>query len=235
MEKLIKINNVSKNYGKFQVLKDVDLELESGKIVGLCGPNGAGKTTLIKTITGLLRAYDGNITVGGYAVGPESKALVSYLPDINYFEDDMSGKRAVELYSDMYADFDEHIFRELMHKMKLEMSQKIRKMSKGMKEKFQLALCLSRQASIYILDEPIAGVDPASRDLIIETILGNYSEGALMIISTHLISDIEPVLDEVIFLNNGEVTLHDNCDALRERTDMSINELFREEFKWSSN
>ena len=136
---------------------------------------------------------------------------------------------------DMYHDFDEKIFESLMDQMKLEMNQPLKKMSKGMKEKFQLALCLSRQAQIYLLDEPIAGVDPASRDLIIETILGNYSEGALMVISTHLIADIESILDEVVFINEGEITRHENCDVLREQEGMSINELFRKEFKWSQN
>lgn len=232
---LIEIKHVSKKYGKFSVLNDINLELGAGKIVGLCGPNGAGKTTLIKMLTGLLRDFDGAITVGGYEIGSETKALISYLPDINYFNDNITGARAKSLYVDMYPDFDALIYIELMEKLKLDMKKPLKKMSKGMKEKFQLALCLSRQAEVYLLDEPIAGVDPASRDLIIETILGNYSEGSLMVISTHLIQDIETVLDEVIFLNEGKVTLFENCDALRERTGKSVNELFREEFKWSGN
>lgn len=235
MNALVEIKNVSKSYGKFKVLNNVNLSLESGKIVGLCGPNGAGKTTLIKMLTGLLRDYQGDISIDNNPVGSKSKALISYLPDINYFNDDITGERAKALYIDMYHDFDRAVFERLMSQMKMDMKQALKKMSKGMKEKFQLALCLSRQAEIYILDEPIAGVDPASRDLIIETILGNYSEGALMIISTHLITDVEPVLDEVVFLNNGEITLHENCDVIRERTELSINELFRKEFKWSQN
>ena len=232
---MIEVKHIEKHYGKFHVLKDVNLKLEQGKIVGLCGPNGAGKTTLIKILTGLLRDFKGEVLVDNYQVGPESKALISYLPDLNYFNDTMSGKRAIILYKDMYHDFDEKIFESLMDQMKLEMNQPLKKMSKGMKEKFQLALCLSRQAQIYLLDEPIAGVDPASRDLIIETILGNYSEGALMVISTHLIADIESILDEVVFINEGEITRHENCDVLREQEGMSINELFRKEFKWSQN
>lgn len=235
MSALIELKDINKNYGKFQVLKDIDLELSGGKIVGLCGPNGAGKTTLIKMLTGLLRSYHGEIRIKSEPVGAKSKALISYLPDINYFNDNITGNRAEKLYLDMYQDFDDNIFKNLMNQMKLDMSQPLKKMSKGMKEKFQLALCLARQAEIYLLDEPIAGVDPASRDLIIETILGNYSEGALMVVSTHLIADIEPILDEVVFLNEGEITLHDNCDDLREREGMSVNELFRREFKWSQN
>ncbi len=232
MTGLIEIKNITKSYGKFKVLNNVDLSLEGGKIVGLCGPNGAGKTTLIKMITGLLRDYEGEILVSDKPIGPESKALISYLPDINYFNDNMNGEKAKSLYIDMYADFDPVVFGNLMNQMRLDTHIPLKKMSKGMREKFQLALCLSRQAAIYLLDEPIAGVDPASRDLIIETILGNYSEGALMVISTHLIADIEAVLDEVIFINNGEITLHENCDILRERTGLSVNELFRKEFKW---
>ena len=232
MTELIEIKNITKSYGKFKVLNNVDLSLEGGKIVGLCGPNGAGKTTLIKMITGLLRDYEGEILVSDKPIGSESKALISYLPDINYFNDNMNGEKAKSLYIDMYADFDPVVFGNLMNQMRLDTHIPLKKMSKGMREKFQLALCLSRQAAIYLLDEPIAGVDPASRDLIIETILGNYSEGALMVISTHLIADIEAVLDEVIFINNGEITLHENCDILRERTGLSVNELFRKEFKW---
>lgn len=233
MSALVKIEHLNKKYGQYHVLNDLDLSLDSGKIVGLCGPNGAGKTTLIKILTGLLRDYDGNVTIDGQGIGVHSKTLISYLPDINYFEDSMSGKRAQKLYLDMYQDFNEAKFLELMDKMKLDLTKPLKKMSKGMKEKFQLALCLSRDAQIYILDEPIAGVDPASRDLIIETILTNYNSDALMIMSTHIIADIENILDEVIFINEGKITLHENCDDLRERTGLSVNELFREEFKWS--
>lgn len=231
MSNLIEVKKLSKNYGKHSVLKDIDLSLGGGKIIGLCGPNGAGKTTLIKMIVGLLRDYEGDITVGGFEVGFATKSMISYLPDINYFSDTLNGKNASSLYKDMYADFDEMRFIELMEKMQLDSSKPLKKMSKGMKEKFQLALCLSRQAAIYILDEPIAGVDPAARDTIIETILSNYNEDALLLISTHLIQDIEILLDEVVFLNNGKVTLHENCDDLRESRGMSVNEVFREEFR----
>lgn len=235
MSNIIEIKHLNKNYGKYDILKDVNLNLDQGKIVGLCGPNGAGKTTLIKILSGLLRAYEGEVLVDGKPIGNNSKALISYLPDINYFDDSITAKKADSLYKDMYADYDSQIFLELLEKMKLDYDQPLKKMSKGMKEKFQLALCLSRQAEIYLIDEPIAGVDPASRDLIIETILGTYHEDALIIISTHLIQDIEAVLDEVIFLKEGEVMLHENCDELRERTGQSVNEVFREVFRWSEN
>lgn len=235
MSKILEISNLEKNYGKFEILKDVELSLDKGKIIGLCGPNGAGKTTLIKILAGLLRDYKGDISVGGHPIGFASKAMISYLPDLNYFDDNISGKRAIALYNDMYPDFDQQIFIDLLDRMKLDINMPLKKMSKGMKEKFQLALCLSRQAEVYLIDEPIAGVDPASRDLIIETILGTYNEDALMLISTHLIQDIEPVLDEVIFLKDGRINLHENCDDLRERTGQSVNEVFREVFRWSEN
>lgn len=230
---MINVRNLEKSYGKFEVLKDLNLELKSNRIIGLCGPNGSGKTTLIKTITGLLRNYKGEVLINGEAPSYKSKQLISYLPDLNYFNENYNAKQAKEYYKDMYADFNPDTFDDLLNKMHLSDDIKLRKMSKGMKEKFQLALCLSREAEIYILDEPIAGVDPASRDLIMETILNTYREDSLLIIATHLISDIETVLDEVIFINEGQITLHDNCDVLRERTGLSINELFREEFRWS--
>ena len=232
MSNILEIKDVNKNYGKTQVLKDVTLNLDSGKIIGLCGPNGSGKTTLIKIIVGLLRDFKGEVLVNGKKVGPESKAVISYLPDIDYLEGNIRGHKISSLYQDMYADFDIHLLEDLFLKMKLDGSMMVSEMSKGMREKFQLALCLSRKAHIYILDEPIAGVDPASRDSIIETIIETYTQDALLLISTHLIQDIESVLEEVIFLNEGRVTLHENCDVLREKNNMSIDALFREEFKW---
>lgn len=232
MSKILEIKDVSKKYGKNLVLSDVNLNLDSGKIIGLCGPNGSGKTTLIKIIVGLLRDYKGNIKVNNKDIGPESKAVISYLPDIDYLDANVTGKKIAELYQDMYKNFDINLLEELFAKMKLDGSMKVSRMSKGMREKFQLALCLSRRADIYILDEPIAGVDPASRDSIIETIIENYTQDSLLLISTHLIQDIESVLEEVIFLNEGHVTLHENCDVLREEKGMSIDALFREEFKW---
>ncbi|QIK69379.1 ABC transporter ATP-binding protein [Erysipelothrix sp. HDW6C] len=228
----LSLRGLQKAYGNTPVINNVNLELTGGKIIGLCGPNGAGKTTLIKMIMGLLRDYHGDIKVLGDDIGPKSKARISYLPDVEYLDPRATGLSTAKLYQDMYADFDLHTLEDLFVKMKLDSSMPVSKMSKGMREKFQLALCLSRQADIYIFDEPIAGVDPASRDSIIDTILSNYTKDALLIISTHLIADIEPVLDEVVFLKDGAIYLHENCDDLREERGASVNDVFREVFKW---
>lgn len=229
---ILEIKDLNKYYGKREVIRGVNLSLTSGKIVGLCGPNGAGKTTIIKMIVGLLRDFKGEIRVNGDLVGSTSKAVISYQPDVEALNPSLTGKKAAVTYSEMYEDFDAGLLEDLFTKLKLESDLPIRKMSKGMREKFQLALTLSRKADIYIFDEPIAGVDPASRDSIMDTILSNYTQDALLIISTHLIQDIESVLDEVVFVNDGLITLHENCDDLREDRNMSIDEIFREEFKW---
>lgn len=229
---ILEISNLTKKYGKREVIRGVNLTLTSGKIVGLCGPNGAGKTTIIKMIVGLLRDFKGEIRVKGNLVGSETKAVVSYQPDVEALDPNLTGKHASATYTDMYTDFDPAVLEDLFIKLKLEGDMPLRKMSKGMREKFQLALTLSRKADVYIFDEPIAGVDPASRDSILATILSNYTKDALLIISTHLIQDIESVLDEVVFVNDGRITLHENCDDLREARNMSIDEIFREEFKW---
>lgn len=235
MSEMVHTEHLSKSYGKKTVLNNVNLALEAGRIVGLCGPNGAGKTTLIKIMTGLLADYKGTIQIDGQKVGAHSKAVVSYLPDILTLPKEMTGLKAASLYQDMYADFDIAIMEDLFQRMRLDAKMPLAKMSKGMRERFSLALTLARRAKVYIFDEPIAGVDPAARDLILETIIGTYTKDALLIISTHLIQDVETVLDEVIFLNDGRVSLHRNCDELRSETGKSIDELFREEFKWSSN
>lgn len=229
---ILEIKNLQKKYGKREVIRGVNLSLTSGKIVGLCGPNGAGKTTIIKMIVGLLRDYKGEILINGEKIGAKTKAIVSYQPDVEALNPNLTGKIAARTYSDMYADFDPLVLEDLFNKLKLDGDLPLRKMSKGMREKFQLALTLSRRADIYIFDEPIAGVDPASRDSIMATILNNYTKDSLLIISTHLIQDIESVLDEVIFVNDGVITLHENCDDLRETRNMSIDEIFREEYKW---
>lgn len=229
---IVSIQNVSKRYGKTQVLNNVTLSLERGKIIGLCGPNGAGKTTLIKVLVGLLRDHSGEILIDGKPIGAHSKSLISYLPDTDTFDSKFTGAQAARLYKDMYKDFSETTLIELFEKMQLKLDMPLKKMSKGMREKFQLALCLSRKADIYFLDEPIAGVDPAARDSIIETILGNYSQDSLLVISTHLIQDIENVLDEVVFIKDGAIVLHENCDTLREEKGMTVDALFREVFKW---
>ena len=197
---MISIVNVSKRYGKTQALDGVNLELPAGKIIGLCGPNGSGKTTLMKILVGLLRDFDGDVFINQHAINQESKALISYLPDINYIDGKVNGNYMRTYFNDMYSDFDSDKFDQMMKLMKLDINQSFNTMSKGMKEKLQVALVMSRKASIYILDEPIGGVDPASRELILNTILDNYDPQALVLISTVLIGDFEQIFDQVIFL-----------------------------------
>lgn len=229
---LITMSNVSMSYGKKRVINDINLTLSNNKVIGLCGPNGAGKTTLIKMIVGLLRDFDGEILIDKNKIGKITKSLVSYQADTITLESNLSGNKIIDLYEKLYQDFDRNKFIDLLTKFKVPLDQPIKKMSKGMKEKFQLALTLSRNAKVFIFDEPIAGVDPASRDSILETIINHYSQDALLIISTHLIQDIETILDEVIFIDDGKVILHQNCDDLREERNQSIDQIFREEFKW---
>lgn len=231
MEELIRIQNLNKSYGKKKVLKNVNLSLTSGKIIGLLGPNGSGKTTLIKILNGLLKDYQGEILIDQQPLGVHSKSIISYLPDEPYFENWMTTTDALNLFKDLYQDFDYDKAISLMGRMNIEKNVKIKELSKGMKEKFQLALVMSRKAKIYILDEPIGGVDPAARDFILDVILKNYAEDAVVLISTHLIADIEKIFDEVIFLKNGEVVLHEDSEELRTKRQTSIDEIFREEFK----
>lgn len=231
MSELIQIDNLNKKYGKKLVLKDVHLTLTSGKIIGLLGPNGSGKTTLIKILNGLLKDYEGHIHIDQQPIGVHSKNVISYLPDEPYFENWMTTSDALNLFVDMYEDFDLNKALSLMERMDIEKSIKIKELSKGMKEKFQLILVMSRKAKIYILDEPLGGIDPAARELILDIILNNYAEDALVLLSTHLIADIEKIFDEVIFLKNGEVILHENSEDLRMRRQASINDVFKEEFK----
>lgn len=231
MSEFIKIQDLNKKYGKKQVLKDVNLTLHGGQIVGLLGPNGSGKTTLIKVLNGLLKEYDGNVQIDQQAIGIHSKKIISYLPDEPYFENWMTTSDALNLFVDMYDDFDLNKALSLMERMDIEKKVKIKELSKGMKEKFQLILVMSRKAKIYILDEPLGGIDPAARELILDTILNNYAEDALVLLSTHLIADIEKIFDEVIFIKNGEIILHENSEDLRMKRQASINDIFKEEFK----
>lgn len=231
MSELLKIDNVTKKYGRFKALDNMTLTLQSGKIVGLLGPNGSGKTTLIKIINGLLKDYQGNILVDGNPIGVESRKIISYLPDENYFQDWMYIKDVLNIFSDLYQDFQKDNCLELMKRFNLEPNMKIKSLSKGMKEKFQLCLVMSRKAKLYILDEPIAGVDPAAREVILDVILNNYDEDALVLISTHLISDLETIFDEVVFLKEGKVVLHQETEQLRHERKQSIDEAFREVFR----
>lgn len=209
----------------------MNLTLHGGQIVGLLGPNGSGKTTLIKVLNGLLKEYDGDVQIDQQAIGIHSKKIISYLPDEPYFENWMTTSDALNLFVDMYDDFDLNKALSLMERMNIEKKVKIKELSKGMKEKFQLILVMSRKAKIYILDEPLGGIDPAARELILDTILNNYAEDALVLLSTHLIADIEKIFDEVIFIKNGEIILHENSEDLRMKRQASINDIFKEEFK----
>lgn len=228
---MIELTNVSKSYGKIKALDDVTITLPKGKIIGLCGPNGSGKTTLIKILMGLITDYQGTVTIEGFEVGKETKLSVSYLPDVNYLDSKATGIKTKKLFMDMYANFDEARFDLLMNELKLDPTQSFGSMSKGMKEKFQLALVMARQADVYVLDEPIGGVDPAARELVLKTILENYNPDSLVLLATHLISDIEQIFDQVVFLKDGRINLYDDVESLRLEHNQSIDELFREVFR----
>ncbi|MBO4693204.1 MAG: ABC transporter ATP-binding protein [Clostridia bacterium] len=228
---LIELKNVSKSFGGKSVLRNIDIKIPKGKIIGLLGRNGAGKTTLIKLINDLLTLTGGKILINGKPVGVESKKIISYLPERTYLDKSMRVCDAVKFFSDFYDNFDSDKAYRLLSDLGLDNNSKLSKMSKGMQEKVQLVLVMSRQAELYILDEPLGGVDPATRDYILDTILSNFNEGATVIISTHLISDIERILDEVIFIDNGEIVLYGECDKLRESENGSIDEIFRRMFR----
>ena len=228
---LLECRNLSKNYTYFPALKNVNLTLERGRIVGLLGPNGSGKTTLIKLINGLLTPTSGELLINGLAPSPATKARVSYLPDALALPNWKKVEAILDYYKDFYIDFDKAKALDMLARLQLDPKAKFGTLSKGMKEKVQLILTMSRDADLYCLDEPIGGVDPASRDYILKTILNNYSEHASVLISTHLIADIEKVLDDVIFLKQGCVTRFSPADELRDEYNMSVDALFREEFK----
>lgn len=228
---LLQFENVSKSYGKTLALKNLNLEIPAGRIVGLLGPNGSGKTTLIKLINGLLQPDTGTISINGHQPGPETKKIVSYLPDTTYLNESMKVKDALDYFQDFYTDFDRSRAEHLLQDLDIEPNLRFKKLSKGNKEKVQLILVMSRQARLYVLDEPIGGVDPAARDYILKTIINNYSPTASVLISTHLISDIETILDEVVFLQNGEIVRTGNVDDIRYESGESIDQLFRHEFK----
>ena len=232
MEKLIEICGLNKSYGKKQVLNNVDLTVENGQIIGLLGPNGSGKTTMLKIMTGLLKDYQGVVKIDGKSVGAESKAVVSYLPDEPYFSDWMKVNDVLGIFRDMYHDFDEKKCKRIMDKFKIDNKMRIKSMSKGTKEKFQLALVMSRKAKLIIMDEPIGGVDPAAREVILDTILENYDENQTILIATHLIADIERIFSNVVFIKEGNIVLDKDVETLRQETGKSIDELFREEFKY---
>lgn len=233
-EMLISCTDLCKNYGSGVVLDRLNLNIGRGRIVGLLGPNGTGKTTLIKLLCGLLQPTSGSVRVAGLAPGPETKALISYLPDRMYFADWMRASDLLDLFGDFYADFDRERALAMCASLGISPGARLKTMSKGTKEKMQLILVMSRRAQLYLLDEPIAGVDPAARDFIMNTILTNYSPEATVLISTHLIGDIERVLDEAVFLRDGQVILHDTVDNIRQSHGKSVDALFREMFRASA-
>ena len=228
---LVHIAGLNKSYGLVKALDQVNLDLTGGHIIGLLGPNGSGKTTLIKILNGLLRPDSGAVEIDGAAPGPHTKSVISYLPDRPYFADWMKVGDMFDLFQDFYADFDRERAEYMCKTLHIETGMKIKSMSKGTKEKTQLILTMSRKAKLYLLDEPIAGVDPAARDFIMDTILSNYNPEGSVIISTHLISDIERVLDEAVFIQEGHILLHDTVDNIREREGKSVDQLFREKFR----
>lgn len=228
---LVQCIHLEKSFGKKQILHDVNLVIPRGRIVGLLGKNGTGKSTLIKLMNDLLTPSSGEVLIEGKRPGVESKQLISYLPERTYLDKTMTVNQIIAYFADFYHNFDKEKARSLLDKLGLDPAQKLAHMSKGMQEKVQLVLVMSRQAKLYILDEPLGGVDPATRDYILDTILQNFSEDASVLISTHLISDIERILDEVIFMDDGKIVLTAECDTLRAQENGSIDEIFRRMFK----
>lgn len=228
---ILECRDLSKRFGSIQALDGVNLSIEPGRVVGLLGPNGSGKTTLIKLANGLLTPTAGELRIDGKAPGKETKALVSYLPDKEYLPEWMNARQLMDFFSDFYADFDRERAAEMLNRLGIDEGMRIKQMSKGTREKVQLILTMSRQAKLYLLDEPIGGVDPATRDYILDTIIRNYNPSAAVVISTHLIADVEQVLDDVIFIRSGRVLLQSSVDTIREEQGKSVDAYFREVFK----
>ena len=229
--KLLEIKDLNKSFDNKEILKDINLSIQSGKIIGLLGKNGVGKTTLIKLINDLLTPTSGQILIKGQKIGVETKKVISYLPERTYLNKQMKVSEVISYFEDFYDNFDSKKAKRLLKDLDLDINQKLSKMSKGMQEKVQLVLVMSRSADLYVLDEPLGGVDPATRDYILDTILSNFNENASVIISTHLISDIEKILDEVIFIDKGQIVLQSDADKLRNKENASIDEIFRRMFK----
>ncbi len=231
MNNLLEFKNVSKAYGTHTALSHISFGIEPGKITGLLGPNGSGKSTIIKLINGLLLPSDGEILINGINPSIDTKKQISYLPERSYLDNSMNVKNVIDFFNDFYEDFNLNKALEMLQRLNINPSSKLKTLSKGTKEKVQLILVMSRDAKLYCLDEPIAGVDPAARDYILNTIISNYSEDASILISTHLITDIENILDDVIFLNNGEIKLHSSVEDIRFNQNKSVDTLFREVFR----
>lgn len=227
---ILECENLSKNYGSLKALDELNLKLESGKIVGLLGPNGHGKTTLIKILSGLLRQDKGTVLIDGKKVGVETKKIVSYLPERSYLSLGMKIRDVAKFFEEFYEDFDIKRANAMIDELGLDRESRLKSLSKGNREKVQLIMVMSRKAKLYLLDEPMGGVDPAARDYILKTIISNYSEDVTVIISTHLIQDVEQILDEVVFLKDGKVMFHRDVDELRMEEKKSVDALFREVF-----
>ena len=228
---ILECNKLTKSYGGVTALDHIDLAIEPGRIVGLLGPNGSGKTTLIKLAAGLLQPTQGQILIDGQTPSPKTNAVLSYLPERIALSEWMKVTQVLDFFCDFYKDFDRQAAEQMLGQLQIAPNQVLKQMSKGTKEKVQLILAMSRKAKLYLLDEPIGGVDPATRDYILHTILTNYNPDAAVIISTHLIGDVEQVLDEVVFLSRGQIALHDSCENIREQQGKSVDGLFREVFK----
>lgn len=231
MRPILECQGLTKKYGNYYALSDLTFSLERGQIIGLLGPNGSGKTTLIKLVNGLLVPSSGHIMINGLSPCPETKQIISYLPDRSFFNEHMRIKELFSFYADFYNNFSMERAEKMLDILEIEKNARLNSLSKGTKEKAQLALVMSRDAQLYILDEPIGGVDPAARDFILRTILSNYSENATILISTHLISDIENILDQVLFLKNGQLVYNASADEIRTNHGKSVDILFREVFK----
>ncbi|HCS73565.1 MAG TPA: ABC transporter ATP-binding protein [Clostridiales bacterium] len=231
MSNLLECKNLTKSFGSLNALNNVNLSIDKGRIIGLLGPNASGKTTFIKLCNNLLTPTSGKIRIGGYEPGIETKKIISYLPEKNYLNDWMRVSQLIQFFQDFYEDFNRDKAYDMLNKLGLDSKDRLKTMSKGTKEKVQLILTMSREAQLYLLDEPIGGVDPAARDYILDTIIRNYNEDSTVIISTHLIADIEKILDDVIFLKEGQIVLTKTVDEIREESGKSVDSLFREVFK----
>ena len=231
MSVILSCHGLTKQYGSTRALNNVDLELPSGSVIGLLGPNGSGKSTFIKIAAGLLTVTSGSVLIDDNKPGVKTKEVVSYLPDHDYLNDWMSVNQLVKLFEDFYADFDKAKAYDMIQRLDIKKESMLKALSKGTREKVQLILTMSRKAKLYLLDEPIGGVDPAARDYILNTIIGNYNEDAAVLISTHLIADVEPVLTHAVFIKNGSIVRSGDVDEIRQQTGTSIDALFREEFK----